>query len=94
MKNKTVGRGKNRLLLNIIFGVFCAGVLAFLLSAPEKSTSPLPMDSDHKRFYSMKKKEAEQYCMSCHGPAKENALSAEHPSKFRCLFCHTRPVQK
>jgi hypothetical protein len=38
----------------------------------------------------MGKKEAEQFCESCHAPGKEAPLPDNHPPKYRCLFCHKR----
>ncbi|MEJ2182323.1 MAG: hypothetical protein P8Y66_02230 [Nitrospirota bacterium] len=29
-------------------------------------------------------------CAVCHGPGMEEALSAEHPPKDDCLYCHKR----
>lgn len=80
-----------KLALNAAFIIICIGILIFLLRAPKETTSPLPHDDIHNRFHAMKgKKEAEQYCLDCHGPEKEAPLPADHPPKYRCLFCHKR----
>ncbi len=82
---------KKNLLLNIAFIAMSLGLLFFLWSAPEETTSKLPHDAIHEEFHHIKsKKEAEKHCASCHDPGKEAPLSADHPPKFRCLFCHKR----
>jgi hypothetical protein len=82
---------KNRhLLYNLLFVLFCGLILLFLLTAPPETTPPLPHDDNHRRFMSMKKKEAEQHCEQCHAPGKEAPLPESHPPKYRCLFCHKR----
>jgi hypothetical protein len=78
------------LLSNSLFLAVCGGILAFLLYAPPETTAPLPHDSNHERFMTMKKKEAEKFCESCHAPGKEAPLPETHPPKYRCLFCHKR----
>lgn len=83
-----------KFLLNLLFVLICGGILYFLLNAPEKSTTPLPFNDDHKQFFDMKKKEAEKYCLDCHGDGEIMPLAPEHPAKLRCLFCHTRDVPK
>ena len=78
------GRPKNKrnmILLNTLFCLVALGILMFLINAPEKSTTPLPHNDDHQRFYGMKKKEAEQYCLDCNGENGVHPLSPEHPSK-------------
>ncbi|MGW8194256.1 MAG: hypothetical protein ACWGOX_08325 [Desulforhopalus sp.] len=88
MKTQPVKKSR---LLNILFLLVCAAVLIFLLNAPEETTSPLPHDENHKRFYEIKgKKEAEKYCIECHDDNKVAPLPADHPPKYRCLFCHKR----
>jgi len=82
-------RHKN-ILYNLLFLVVCAGVLLFLLFAPPETTKPLPHDQNHERFMTMKKKEAEKSCESCHFPKGEAPLPETHPPKYRCLFCHKR----
>ena len=82
---------KKTLLLNVAFFLVGATILAFLLNAPEETTSKLPHDEIHEPFHAIKsKKEAEKNCTSCHGEGKESPLAADHPPKFRCLFCHKR----
>ncbi len=82
---------KTKLVVNLAFIIICATILIFLLRAPKETTSFLPQDENHNRFYAIKdKKEAEAYCLNCHGPDKEVPLPAEHPPKYRCLFCHKR----
>ena len=78
------------ILYNILFFVACGGILLFLLNAPPETTRPLPHDQDHERFMTMGKKEAERSCESCHGPTGVSPLPANHPPKYRCLFCHKR----
>lgn len=80
-----------KLVLNAAFVALCIAILVFLLRAPKETTSPLPHDEIHGRFYAMEgKKEAERFCLDCHGPDREAPLPADHPPKYRCLFCHKR----
>ena len=82
---------KSKLTLNILFALTCITILVFLLKAPQETTAKLPKDENHLRFYAIKsKKEAESYCAECHAENKNAPLSAEHPPKFRCLFCHKK----
>jgi len=82
---------RKRTLLNISFGAVCIGLLAFLLMAPEETTSPLPEDEKHLKFHQISsKKEAEKACVGCHEPDGEAPLSDSHPDPYRCLFCHKR----
>ncbi len=83
-------RNKKTLVLNILFVVFCVGIFLFLWNAPEETTARLPADEDHQRFQTMKKKEAESFCGECHNPDGDAPLPADHPPKYRCLFCHKR----
>lgn len=78
------------ILLNTLFCLVSLGILIFIMNAPEKSTKSLPHNEDHQRFYSMNKKEAEKYCLDCHGDNGVHPLAPEHPSKLRCLMCHTK----
>jgi len=79
------------LLINVTFTALCVGILIFLLKAPKETTSPLPHDENHNRFFAVEnKKEAELSCLSCHDQSKEAPLSENHPPKYRCLFCHKR----
>jgi len=81
---------KKNLFYNIIFLLFCGGVFLFLWQAPPESTSPLPHDDNHEKFFAMEKKEAEKHCDSCHQQNGEAPLPQDHPPKYRCLFCHKR----
>lgn len=79
---------KKRDLLLIIGAL---AILGFLWMAPEESTSPVPRDETHLRFYDMVKengkKAAEKFCDECHND-NNVPFPAEHPPKARCLFCH------
>ncbi len=81
---------QKHILYNIFFIAGCAALLLFLLYAPPETTALLPHDQNHERFMTMGKKEAEQFCESCHAPGKEAPLPDNHPPKYRCLFCHKR----
>lgn len=79
------------LYLNIAFLVVACLILLFLWRAPEETTAKLPKDDTHLPFHAiMSKKEAEKECTSCHDVGKSAPLTEDHPSKFRCLFCHKR----
>ena len=80
---------KKVLLYNIIFIAVCAGLFLFLWNAPQETTARLPADNDHEIFMNMDKKEAEKHCDQCHSP-ETTPLPADHPPKYRCLFCHKR----
>ncbi len=88
--SKNYNKKKNTLLYNIIFLAAGAGILIFLALAPPESTVKLPHDEIHEKFFSMHKKEAEQFCTSCHNPDGDKPLPEGHPPKYRCLFCHKR----
>ena len=66
-------------------------IIAFLWMAPPETTKPVPKDEIHTKFYDIVKadgkKAAEKFCSDCHN---EDGIpfSEDHPSKFRCLFCH------
>lgn len=66
-------------------------ILAFLWQAPPESTSRVPLDDNHSRFYEIVKqdgkKAAEKFCEDCHN-ADGVPFPEGHPSKYRCLFCH------
>jgi hypothetical protein len=66
-------------------------ILAFLWQAPPESTSRVPRDSDHERFFSLVqsdgKKAAEKFCEECHNEDGVH-FPEGHPPKSRCLFCH------
>ena len=77
-------------IYNALFVLCGAGILTFLLFAPPETTKPLPHDQNHERFMTMKKKEAEKHCETCHSSAGKRPLPENHPPKYRCLFCHKR----
>lgn len=77
-------------LLNIIFVAVCLGGLLFLLNAPPETTPKLPRDETHQQFFTMDRKEAENFCESCHQPEGVSPLPEEHPPTYRCLFCHKK----
>ncbi len=78
-------------IVNIIFVLVSVAILLFLYMAPEKTTSSLPKDDIHLKFYEIEgKKEAEKFCLDCHDSNKEFSLPQDHPPKYRCLFCHKR----
>lgn len=81
---------KRKNIYTVIFVVVCALILLVLLQAPPETTQKVPYDENHGRFYSMGKKEAEQFCPSCHDQGKVAPLPEDHPPKYRCLFCHKR----
>ena len=76
--------------LHFLFLAGGAGILLFLWNAPPESTKKLPHNPDHERFFAMEKKAAEKFCEECHQPQGTAPLPADHPPKYRCLFCHKR----
>jgi len=66
-------------------------ILAFLWQAPPESTSRVPHDENHERFYGIVqadgKKAAEKFCEECHNQDGV-PFPDGHPAKYRCLFCH------
>lgn len=79
------------LLLNAAFILTAGGILLFLLNAPDETTSHLPKDEIHTKFYAIEsKKEAEKTCTDCHSETGDAPLPDGHPPKYRCLFCHKR----
>ncbi len=72
-------------LFNIIFLICSIAIIVVLLNAPKPTTPLLPNNRDHKKFYSMSKREAEKYCEDCH-----KQLPKKHPPKYRCLLCHKK----
>jgi cytochrome c553 len=84
----TDNKGRKTLILNILFIACSIAILLFLLKAPPETTTRLPHDEIHRKFQSMEKKAAEKHCESCHFPAGVAPLPADHPPKYRCLFCH------
>lgn len=80
-------------IYNLIFLSVCGSITYFLWNAPPETTAHLPYDEKHERFFAMGKKEAEKFCETCHRPDGEAPLPADHPPKYRCLFCHKRIKQ-
>jgi len=79
---------KKRDILLLLGGVI---ILAVLWMAPEESTTYVPKDNNHLRFYTMVKndgkKAAEKFCQDCHN--QDNVpFPKDHPPKNRCLLCH------
>lgn len=76
---------------DIILLALAVIILVFLWNAPPESTSHVPYDEEHKRYYEMVEKEgkkaAEKFCQDCHN---EDGVPFpdDHPTKARCLFCH------
>lgn len=82
---------KNTIYLNISFVVVGLAIILVLLNAPNETTAKLPMDESHTKFHTIKsKKEAEKFCTECHIEEGVAPLPADHPPKYRCLFCHKR----
>lgn len=79
---------KKRDLLLIAVAIL---ILAFLWQAPPESTSRVPYDDTHRRFFDLVKsdgkKAAEKFCEECHN-ASAVPFPPGHPQKARCLFCH------
>lgn len=79
---------KKRDLITIAIGII---IVLVLWAAPEETTSHLPHDTTHAKFYeivhSQGKKAAEKFCKDCHGK-KGLEFSQNHPDPNRCLFCH------
>lgn len=74
------------ILINIAFLIVSAGILTFLLNAPEETTAKLPLDEDHSRFVDMKKKEAEVFCKDCHFAEGVYPLPEDHPPSTAACF--------
>ncbi len=90
MAKRILGSSRAK-LINLAFFLVCVAILAFLLAAPEETTTPLPHDDIHEPFHAIAdRKEAEASCLTCHGEDGEVPLPADHPPPFRCLFCHKR----
>lgn len=79
---------KKRDIIMIVGGV---ALVVFLLMAPEETTAPVPRDDIHERYYGIAKsdgrKAAEAFCTECHN-ADNVPFTENHPTTFRCLFCH------
>lgn len=80
---------KKRDILLILGGLI---IIAVLWMAPEESTTRVPKDENHQRFYTIVKEEgkkaAEKFCADCHDDETGVPFPADHPPKNRCLFCH------
>lgn len=76
---------------DIMLLIGAVALVLFLMAAPEETTSRVPTDDTHERFYSLVKtdgkKAAEKFCEDCHNE-EQVPFPKEHPPKFRCLFCH------
>ena len=79
---------KKRDILLILGGII---ILVVLWMAPEESTTYVPKDNTHLRFYQIAKqdgtKAAEKFCEDCHKPDGV-PFPPKHPPKNRCLLCH------
>lgn len=84
---------RKNMFFHILFIVTCLGIFLFLWFAPQETTPKLPHDENHAAFFGIDKKEAEKHCEKCHNPEGEKPLPEKHPPKYRCLFCHKRPIQ-
>ncbi len=76
---------------DILLLLGAVALIVFLWMAPEETTSPVPKDDNHLRFYTIVKEEgkkaAEKFCAECHND--DGVTFPEgHPPKNRCLFCH------
>ena len=71
-------------LVIVVLGVF------FAISGNIK-TARIPYDTNHQKFFKIipeqGKKAAEKFCVECHND-QGVPFPANHPPKFRCLFCH------
>ncbi|MCW5203876.1 hypothetical protein VU11_06060 [Desulfobulbus sp. US2] len=84
---------KNLLVYHVFFILICGGLFYFLWSAPPETTPRMPRDKNHEQFMDMDRKQAEGFCLECHGAEKIKPLSEKHPQPYRCLFCHKRVDQ-
>jgi cytochrome c553 len=82
---------KKRDILVLLGGLI---ILAVLWMAPAETTTHVPKDETHLKFYDMVQKEgkagkkhAEEFCQNCHNQDQVQ-FPADHPPKLRCLFCH------
>jgi len=79
---------KKRDILLILGGI---AIVVFLWMAPEETTSPVPKDDNHLRFYTIVKEEgkkaAEKFCDECHNDDGVT-FPPDHQPKNSCLFCH------
>ena len=76
---------------DILLLLGAVAILAVLWMAPAESTTRVPKDDNHLRFYTIVKNEgkkaAEKFCLDCHN-ADGVPFPKDHPPKNRCLFCH------
>ena len=76
---------------DILLLLGAAVIILVLWMAPEESTTHVPKDENHLRFYTIVKNEgkkaAEKFCQDCHNPDKV-PFPKDHPPKNRCLLCH------
>ncbi|PLX92357.1 MAG: cytochrome c [Desulfuromonas sp.] len=76
---------------DILLLIGALAIILFLVAAPDETTTRVPSDETHQRFYSLVKEEgkkaAEKFCEDCHNE-EQVAFPKDHPPKFRCLFCH------
>lgn len=77
---------------DLLFIGLVVGVLAiFFAISGNIKTARVPYDENHARFFEIipreGKKAAEKFCVDCHND-KDIPFPADHPPKFRCLFCH------
>ncbi len=71
--------------------VVAIAIVTFLWMAPEETTAPVPLNEIHEPFYEIAAKEgrkaAEASCTDCHNE-EMIPFTEQHPTTFRCLFCH------
>ena len=76
---------------SIVFILVGLSIIGVLFMAPPETTKHVPKDDIHNKFYDIVKadgkKAAEKFCEDCHN-ADDVPFPADHPEKFRCLFCH------
>lgn len=79
---------KKRDILLLLGGAI---IIAVLWMAPAETTTRVPKDNNHLRFYKIVKNEgkkaAEKFCLDCHNPNNVR-FPKDHPPKNRCLLCH------
>lgn len=82
---------KTKRLIDIALIVAAVVIVTVLLNSPEETTERVPYDDTHKKYYDIYKAEgkkaAGEHCETCHN-AEGVPFPAEHPPKYRCLFCH------
>ena len=80
---------KKSYLHTILFFLVCGAIFLFLWNAPPETTTKMPRDEVHSKYYPMDKKEAEKDCQNCHNQ-QGVPFPKGHPNKYRCLFCHKK----